>query len=157
MSGMVQVPFGHTFINRTAPVGPPQAYKTYGASMPLETHWVPATCDEVDCEPFLHGWSINVAPLSEQDIATIKQHGYRYQVLAVSAEEILWIFDAGQPCFKSSEHRMETGRPPVFYTRPGDWRGDPTGRRPYVHDSAENWVDDMATHLDRLRTENERG
>jgi hypothetical protein len=154
---MVQEPFGHTFLNRIAPVGPAQAYKTYGASMPLRTHWVAATCEEVDCEAFLNGWSINVTPLSEQDVAAIREHGYRYDVLPVSAEETLWLFDAGQPCFKATEHRKEIGRPPIFYTRRGDWRGDPTGGRPYMHDSAENWVDDMATHLDRLRTERERG
>lgn len=156
MTGMVQQRDGNVFLNRIAPVGPVQAYKTYGASMPLDTHWVPASCEDVDCEPFLKGWSINAAPLSEQDRAAIKQHGYRYRVLEVSAEEILWLFDAGQPCFKSSTHQLPV-RPPVFYTRPGDWRGNPTGQRPYVHDSAENWVDDMATHLDRLRTEIERG
>jgi hypothetical protein len=157
MSGMVQAPDGRVLLNRIAPVGPARAYKTYGASMPLATHWVAATCEELDCEPFLKGWSINVAPLSEQDIATIKAFGYRYSVLPVSAEQTLWIFDAGQPCFKAATHRKATGRPALFYTRAGDWRGDPTGQRPYVHDSAENWVDDMATHLDRLRTETEKG
>lgn len=156
MSGTVQARDGNVFLNRIAPVGPVQAYKTYGAAMPLKTHWVPASCEDVDCEPFLKGWSINVTPLSEQDLSTIKKFGYRYQVLPVSAEETLWIFDAGQPCFKSSEHRMQV-RPPVFYTRPGDWRGNPTGQRPYVHASAENWVDDMATHLDRLKAEQQKG
>jgi hypothetical protein len=143
-------------LNRRAPVGAVQQYKTYGASRPLATHWVAATCEEVDCEPFLHGWSINVAPLSEQDLAVIKQHGYRYSVLPVSAEETLWIFEAGQPCFKSSTHRREVGRPAVFYTRPGDWRGDYTGGRPSVL-RPEDWVDDMATHLDRIRAEIEKG
>jgi len=143
-------------LNRRAPVGDVQQYQTYGAARPLTTHWVPATCEDVDCEPFLRGWSINVTPLSEQDLATIKQHGYRYTVLSVSAEETLWIFDAGQPCFRASTHRREVGRPAVFYKRPGDWRGDPTGGRPNVL-RPEDWVDDMATQLDRLRTEIEKG
>lgn len=157
MAGIVQAPHGNGFLNRPAPVADARFYKTYGASRPLDTHWVPATCEEVDCEPFLMGWSINVVPLSEQDLAVIKQHRYRYHVVPVSAEETLWIFDAGQPCFKASTHQREIGRPPVFFTRPGDWRGDPSGAGAFVHARPEDWVDDMATHLDRLRTEIEKG
>lgn len=144
-------------LNRFAPVAEARFYKTYAATRPLDTHWVPATCEEVDCEPFLKGWSINVAPLSDQDITAIKSFGYRYSVLSVSAEETLWIFDAGQPCFKATTHRREINRPPIFFTRDGDWRGDPTGNKPYVHKRAEDWVDDMATHFDRIRAEIEKG
>lgn len=157
MSGMVQVPFGNTTINRFAPVGSADQYKTYGATRPLATHWVPATCEEIDCEPFIHGWSIDAALLTEKDQHGIKQLGYRYQVLHVREGETLWVFEAGQPCFKASTHQREIGRPPIFFTRRGDWRGDPTGARPYVHTRPEDWVDDMATHLDRVRAEIEKG
>lgn len=157
MTGMVQVPFGDTFVTRIAPAGPAQHYKTYGASLPLATHWVPATCEEVDCEPFLKGWSINVAPLSEQDRAVITNAGYRYIELPVQEGETLWVFEAGQPCFKSSTHQREIGRPPVFYTRGGDWRGDPSGARPYVHQRPEDWVDDFANYLDRVNADIEKG
>lgn len=157
MSGMVQVPFGNVTVSRFAPVGAAHQYKTYGASMPLETHWVPATCEEVDCEPYLHGWSIHIEPLSEQDLHTIQKFGYRYQVLHVREGETQWVFEAGQPCFKASTHRKEIGRPPLFFTRRGDWRGDPTGERPFVHQRPEDWVDDFATQLDRLRADREKG
>lgn len=156
MTGMVQQRDGNVYLNRLAPEGPMQAYKTYGAAMPIDSHWVSVTCEEFECEFFLNGWSINVAPLSEQDRAAINAFGYRYRVLEVTAEETLWLFEPGQPCFKSSTHRVQV-RPPTFYTRAGDWRGDPTGQRPYVHDSAENWVDDMATHLDRIRAAQQKG
>ena len=146
-----------TQLNRPEPLMPVQNYQTYGASMPLATHWVQATCEEIDCEPYLHGWSINAVVLDERDKAAIKEAGYRYIVLPVSENEEQWLFEPGQPCFKSRTHRREIGRPPVFYRRPGDWRGNPTGTRPFVHSSPESWVDDFSTHLDRLRAEIEKG
>lgn len=156
MPDMVQVPFGHTTISRIRPLMPAHQYKTYGAARPLTTHWVKATCEEIDCEPWRLGWSINAAVLSEQDKAAIKDAGYRWIVVDVADGETQWIFEAGQPCFKSSTHQRETGRSPVFYTRPGDWRGNPEGGRA-TEMRPEDWVDDMAHHLDRLRSEIEKG
>lgn len=156
MTEMVRVPIGNgQFIQRFKPAGPAHLYRTYGASLPLATHWVPATCEEVDCEPYLKGWSIDAAILSEQDKAVIQNAGYRY--IAMDGDgAALWVFEAGQPCFKASTHRREVGKPPIFYRRRGDWRGNPDGG-PVTRMRVEDWVDDFATTLDRVQTEIEKG
>ena len=151
MSGMVSTPDG----NRFGAAGPVHLYRTYGAALPLKTHTVPATCEEVDCEQYLKGWSINAALLSERNIAEIKRAGYRYIVLPVSDSETLWVFEAGQSCFKSSTHRRDI-RPPLFYRRRGDWRGNPDGG-PATQMRVEDWVDDFANNMDRLQAEIEKG
>jgi hypothetical protein len=149
---MVQVPFGNTMVSRIRPAAGAEHYKTYGAVLPRKTHWVSATCQEIDCEPYLNGWSIDSTILTEQDQAVIKQAGYRYIVV-----DTLWVFEAGQPCFKSSQHQRENGRPPVYFERRGDWRGDPTGEGPRIHKNADDWVDSFATNLDRVNAAIEKG
>ena len=54
---MIAVPFGPhgQTVSRLAPLGDPRAYKTYGASMPLRTHWRAGTCEEAACEALCLG------------------------------------------------------------------------------------------------------
>lgn len=63
-------------------------------------------------------------------------------------------FEAGQTCF--GEHKTRLDKPELFVVRGGDWRGNPRHER-HVHANADDWVDDFATHQDKLATELAKG
>ncbi len=148
-------------LTRFAPVGPVTAYQTYGWSRPIATHWVPATCEDIDCAAYRFGW------VSTFDLATdLGRRQYDYCVhdkTRASTEHrpggtlVDLTYPPGTVCFAAKEHRQLLGRPPVFFVRPGDWRGNPDGRAVRVHQRAEDWVDDFATHQDRLAAEQQKG
>jgi hypothetical protein len=48
------------------------------------------------------------------------------------------------------DHRMKIARPALLAVTGGDWRGNPRGIAPVVHQNVENWADDFATHQERL-------
>lgn len=161
MAAMVSVPFGHTRVNRIAPDLPPAAFKTYGMAMPLATHWRPATCDEVECEAYRCGWVTTVdlsTELGQRQAHYIRRDSSRH---ASEQQESLTLvrftYAPGQRCFSYGEHRLPVGRPARFYVAEGDWRGNPRGLPTRAHARAEDWVDDFATHQDKLATAIQRG
>lgn len=147
-------------LSRIEPLMGPAAYKTYGFSRPLATHWRHATCEEVDCPNYLNGW------VSDLDESTADGQMYAAMIRNDHSrsrkEERMdgftrFRFAAGTPCFKVSEHRTPLLRPPLFYSRGGDWRGNPTGQPTRVHRSAENWVEEFGEHQDNLKSLVDRG
>jgi hypothetical protein len=128
-------------------------------SMPTESHWRKATCEEVDCEAFRFGWVTTV------DLATElgqRQHHYitgdrtRSCTRSQAATLVSFTYPPGMRCFDSDSHRLPVERPSIFTVRDGDWRGNPTGDA-RVHANAEDWVDDFANRADRLATEIQKG
>jgi hypothetical protein len=120
-------------------------------SSPLATHWRPATCAEVRCQDFEHGWRINAIALSAKQEADIRAAGLHWTVnLDFVPGETWWFFDAGQPCFRAhrggpltdKHHRLPVGRPELFVVRDGGQV------RPY--DRADQWADDCATHTMKI-------
>lgn len=159
MPGMVSVPFGRTFVQRIAPLAGPAAYKTYGVSMPLASHWRPATCDEVRCEAYRTGWVTTIDTSTELGR---RQHHYlshdktrSYSVQRVSLTLFKFVYAPGNRCFRSGDHRLPLERPAVFTVRGGDWRAATTQAR--VHARARDWVEDFSEHLDALATARQRG
>lgn len=140
---------------RAAPLLDAHNMKTYQMAQPLATHWRPATCAEVDCPNWLNGWRVRVDGLSPQLLHAATSSGRRYARLDVAEGEAWLVFEAGQPCFAATTHRVLVGRPQRFFERGGDWRGNPRGERREL--SAENWVDSFANHQDRIATRIERG
>lgn len=134
---------------RLAPLAPAHAYQTFQIASPLETHWRPATCAEVDCAQYLNGWRVRVEGLSEADVYAIAGSGRRYDRHDVAEGETWLVFSPGQACFRASEHKLPLGRPELFVVRGGDWRGNPIGdvRK---HTRPEDWVDEFANHQDRV-------
>ena len=130
-----------------------RAYKTYGFRRPLKTHWRAALCDEVDCGAFLNGW-VTVVDEST-DLGQGQANYIRKDKTRKHTEEreptglTKFTFPAGQACFGQSTHRVPEDKMPLFYVRDGDYRGNPTGVS-RVHQSPENWVEDMAEHQNRL-------
>lgn len=159
--GMVQVPFGHTMVNRIEPTLPAHTFKTYGMSMPLRTHWRPATCEEADCQAYRNGWA------STFDTATdlgLRQYEYckadrtrSFHMQRVELTLVKFVYKPGNRCFQSDTHRVPLGRPARFYVAGGDWRGNPRATPVQVHRGAADWVDDFANHQDKIATAIGRG
>jgi hypothetical protein len=126
------------------------AYKTYHVATPLETHFRAASCAEVRCEKYEHGWGLRVEAHPEQMIYTATHCGRRYRVEQVAEGETWLVFEPGQPCFAASTHRIKVDRPEIYLVTDGDWRGNPYGTDPYRHTRADWWVEDFAIHQDRI-------
>lgn len=141
---------------RIAPVGPPQAYKTYQIAAPLKTHWRPATCAEIDCEQYREGWAIQIQGLEPEDLHAIRTSGRHYTVHEVADGETWWVFEPGQPCFAAATHQCRLEREELFVLRGGDHRGNPTGRKPDLL-SPPVWVDAFGENQESLAEEMERG
>lgn len=131
-----------------APYLDPRAYKTYSIHAPLSTHWRPASCAEVDCPNYLHGWRVRVEHLPPELLHTARTSGRRFTELPVRQGETYLVFEPGQACFEAARHRLRLDRPELYAIRDGDTRGNPTGRRVTV--SGDQWNDDFGEHQERL-------
>lgn len=146
-------------LNRINPQLPARAYKTYSVSSPLTTHWKPATCEDAGCAPYMNGWQTFIDESSE--LGQRQAHYIRRQSGRHFTEErnehnvTVFTFTAGQPCFKSQEHKVPVGRPEIYVVKDGDWRGSRGIIRRHVR--ADDWVDDFATHQDALAARRARG
>jgi len=142
----------------------PELYKTFGIANPGATHWRTATCAEVGCATQASGFRVTCDLRTElgvrqaryvRDTAWERKQPFRH-VWTEENKVIVFIFEPGQECFIT--HRLPVGRPALFVTRNGDHRGP--GRRPLErrrYDRPDQWVDDFATHQDRLATAARRG
>lgn len=139
----------------------PEAYKTFGIASPRATHWRPATCGEVDCAANANGFRVRCdlrTQLGVDQARYIRDKAGRHYTHEFSDEGrvITFTFPAGQRCFVA--HQLPLGRPALFVVRNGDHRG--SGRRPLErrqYDRPDQWVDDFATHQDKLATAADRG
>lgn len=143
-------------MNRIQPLGKVQDYRTYQITSPLSTHWRPAPCQEIDCPQFLHGWRVRVEGLPAEMLHAARTSGRKYVELHVSMDENWLVFEAGQPCFRSTEHRKLLDRQEIFIVRDGDWRGNPTGNV-RKHTRPEDWREDFAEHQEKVARQIERG
>lgn len=146
--------------NRIRPALGAESMKTYQLSAPIQTHHRPATCAEVDCPNHSYGWKTVVdtgTDLGQRQAAFIKEDTTRRHTSYREGDAgvVVFIFEAGQTCF--DQHTIPLEREPTYLVKDGDWRGNPRGTRPLVHDSADNWVDDFATHQQRIRERQQRG
>lgn len=153
---------GAVRINRPiTPAGPAHAYKTYGMSMPLATHWRPATCEEVGCEAYRCGWVTTVdlsTDLGKRQFEHCNGDRARsFSVQRPAGNLVKFVYAPGNRCFQSAGHRVPLERPARFYVAGGDYRGNPRGVETVVHSRAEDWVDDFATHQGRLAAAIEKG
>ncbi len=139
-------------IHRIVPKLPPAAYKTYAVSSPVSTHTRVGTCDEAGCLARAHGWQTAVDETT--DLGQRQAHyirsvaGRRYVERRTEVGLTAFTFEAGQICFAT--HRVSLQRPEFYTVRGGDWRGNPLGTPARVHSSADSWVDDFATHQERI-------
>lgn len=142
---------------RIQPAMPASAYKSYSMRFPLATHYRPASCAEVECQHHLLGWQ-TIVPEGSDNAALVRSLKGRYSFTeqAQPGGLVEFTFPAGQACFRASTHRVALERTPVCLVTGGDWRGNPMGT-PARTLRVDDWVDDFATHQDRLAREIEKG
>lgn len=143
---------------RFRPAGPVSNYRSYRLARPRQTHMRQASCEEVGCRARLQGWTTMAdesTPAGQRIAHYIRgQRQRKYCELRSEAGTTLFVFPPGQECF--GRHLRPIERLPRMIVRDGDWRGNPTGWR-REHTRAEDWIDDMSTHLDQLRERQRRG
>jgi hypothetical protein len=153
----VSIPLGT--VNRITPGLPADLMQTYEIKAPKSTHWRTATCAEVDCEAAERGWKMVLdltTDLGQRQARYIKHHsGRRFEIADQRDGLVTLIFRGGQECFQ--EHRVRTDRPEIYQVRPGDFRGNPSGRPVRVHTKPEHWIEDFQENTARLTQLAERG
>jgi hypothetical protein len=128
---------------------------TYKITQPVATHWRPATCAEVDCGAWLHGWR-TVVPTGSPQAAYIRADRSRHHLEEpLPGGLVEFTFGPGQTCFASDSHRVPLGRPQVFRVAPT--QGGLVSGDVRTHSNGADWVEDFSIHLDQLRTIRERG
>lgn len=143
-------------MNRIKPMGQPQDYRTFQITSPLSTHWRPATCADVDCPHYLNGWRVRVEGLDPKMLYAAQTSGRKYTELHVAENENWLVFEAGQSCFRASQHKKLLDRQEIFIARDGDWRGNPTGRV-RKHTRPEFWIEDMQENNASVQKRLEQG
>jgi len=147
---------GAILIGRPEPPMPPGAYRTFGVAAPLSTHFVKATCAEVSCPDYQQGWRVHIEAIGPQFEHAARTSGRKFTEVSYGDGQTWLLFEAGQPCFRASEHTRRLEREERFYVRSGDWRGDPSRTGPREI-SGTAWLDEFGEHQDRLATTFERG
>lgn len=146
-------------ISRIQPALPATDVKTYAIAAPVETHFRPATCGEVDCAAHRSGWKTTVdvgTDLGRGQAHYIRtESGRRFTEESLTGTLVTFYFEAGQRCF--AQHQVRLDRPEIFLVRDGDWRGNPRGTETRIHATGEDWVDDFATHQERVADQIRRG
>lgn len=150
MSGLIVCPDGLT---RVEPVIPVEHMTTYQVVSPQRD----AFCHEVDCEYFQRGWTSTFDEGTElgrnQANYVRSRSGRRFRESRTEAGLTVFDFYPGQECFATHKLPAADER---FIRRGGDWRGNPRQER-RVFQRPDDWIDDFATHQDRLLVAIERG
>ena len=89
-------------------------------AMPTKTHRDPATCRDVDCIHYLHGWQTVVGLGSPQEVYIRTRSKRSFRVEQTSATILTFVFEAGQRCFR--EHTALNGREPFYLHETADGR-----------------------------------
>lgn len=136
---MFQQPF------RLTPAGPASAYQTFQIRTPRGPEFDrPVTCEEVDCDAWRNGWITRV-PFGSELEHTVRVARSRHPWAAAQAEggEMVFTYAPGTPCFRSATHRLpiRPDLPQIFLVKDGDWRGNPRGTQPRIHQRPEDWVE----------------
>lgn len=148
-------------MGRIEPNLPAAAYKTYAIVAPRATHFTPATCAQVDCPDYLGGWKSVIDERSElgqrQAYYIRKQSGRAFTEVRGEDGLTVFTFEAGQQCFKASQHVRRLDKPELFIVRDGDFRGNPRGTPARQHARAQDWVEDFAEHQQGLADAHQKG
>jgi hypothetical protein len=134
----------------------PEAYKTYQILAPKQTHTREASCHEVECDGYKHGWKTIVPDTSPQALYIRTRSGRAFDTALRPGGLVEFTFYPGQTCFRASEHRISLEREPFYRVLGGDHRGNPRGTAP-VQRRASEWVDDFATHQQKIADAIEKG
>ena len=127
-------------------------YKTFAMRAPLATHFRPATCEEMGCPHYLHGWTTRIdlsTDLGQAQADYIRNRSGRPHV---EVEPGVFQFPPGQPCFRAETHRTRNDRPEMYVIRDGDHRVPERVANPQIL-SPDSWVDAVRSHADRIQAQ----
>lgn len=127
-----------------------RAYDTYAIRMPKSTHQRQATCAEVECAAWAHGWK-TVVPTAGPAAQYIRAKSERAFSETQADGLTTFVFTAGQTCFQ--QHFTVLERDPVFLRKSGDWR---SGGALRALEPAQ-WLDDFAGNQARLKELHDAG
>jgi hypothetical protein len=148
-------PRGAVALNRVVPKLGAHAYKSYSWRQPLSSHFRRVTCAEAQCRDYVHGWVTVVdtaTPLGQRQFDYLSHDRSRsWHMEKTGTSLVSFTYPPGNEGFDSArhEHYKPAGRPPVLLVQDGDWRGNPRGTQARIM-RPEDWVDDFATHQERL-------
>ncbi|HKZ21162.1 MAG TPA: hypothetical protein VJQ57_13760 [Acidimicrobiia bacterium] len=129
-----------------------QAYQTFQILAPKETHTVPASCEEVECQQYARGWMMKIdltTDLGQKQAYYIKHHSGRSYTVTDQRDGLVTLtFRSGQPCFQ--KHRKDIERDPLFRVKGGDKRGNPLRTATRVHKKPEFWVEEFAENQQKI-------
>ena len=125
----------------------PNHMRTYQIIAPVPTHFRKATCAEIQCRAHVNGWRTIVGADSPQAQYIRAQSGRRFTERALEGSMTEFTFEAGQACFASDTHKVPLERDPFFRVRENGLTR--------THTRPDLWTEDMAEHLDRIRSTRE--
>jgi hypothetical protein len=103
----------------------------------------------------LEGFSLSLTQLRQEGLeVAARSSGRRYREVQLTPEEIYLVFEPGQQCFAWRSHLPE--RPAFFFVGLGDYRSFNI-KHARQHVSADDWAENMAEDLNKIRTVLERG
>jgi hypothetical protein len=143
---------------RIMPYLPAGSMVTFSLHQPAATHFVAIDCQAAGCGAWKHGWTSTVdtsTTLGQQQARYIQDHSGRSYTRVEALPLVMFKFPPGQQCFQG--HRRPLERDPIAVVRSGDWRGDPRRDIRRRHTKLEDWVDQFATHQDKLATRMAQG
>jgi hypothetical protein len=127
----------------------PQLYVKRRAFQTEEAHFRPATCAEVNCPDYLNGWR-TLLPVNHEHIDFIRhQTGRHFTEGRIGEGLIEFRFPAGQPCFRTSQHRVQNGRPPGLLVQTRDHR--------VIEQEPERWLGEFNDEVARAETDYRQG
>ena len=115
--------------------------QAFSARMPLDTHWGPATCEEVDCQFFLKGWR-SIVPADTDDERKLRLSGRPFTESKLDDGRIAFDFPPGTPCLRYRSHRAQLEREANLLHINRETRQVTPMRRP-------SWHERFAETLDR--------
>jgi hypothetical protein len=138
----------------------PDAYKTYRVLAPLHSHWRQATCEEIDCEAFIHGWKTTVdesTELGQQQAYFIRHDKTRSATEHRDGGLTTFTYTAGQRCFAWMNHKTRVGRLDLFVVDGGTYDENPVGIPRRMHTNGAFWAEDFAENQDNIASRIQRG
>jgi hypothetical protein len=129
------------------PTVPAHLMKTYAAyRRPVAER--SATCEEVECVDYIHGWT---CVLAANDVRVQAIRSTKYRFIENPLDGLIeFVFAPGQPCFKKGSHTIIPEHTELYVVRDGDQRGNPRRTSPRKHTRGEFWVEEFSEHLDKM-------
>jgi hypothetical protein len=139
---------------RPTPELPASAMQTHMIAAPMSTHWRRASCEEVGCLDFHNGWMVPLTGMDEGDMWQLEHCGRRYRQADVEGHGPVYVYEAGQPCFRTSEHVIRLDRPELFVVRRGDWRipfrEAARAGQALQFSGPDAWADHLHGHIEKI-------